>query len=245
MPLGLMEAANADCTILAPERRACGDALRCDRARPSRFGPRALADPAGARLRQLAAGAARSRPARGLIDAALFDRRRRARAVARGGARGAAGQQFLDPAGAARAAAHARRAIVEYDIPLRAVADYGSRGIRHAARLDRAVRRALPRSGLRQRRPIVEDRRPRAHLRGVHRRADRVDRKSGLAPGRSALAAIPRRCPAAAVRRRELRLAAAAPGGVARRRIGGDRRSGRGPICRRRRAFARGFAFPT
>ena len=194
------------------ERRACGDAVRCDRARPPRFGPRAVADAARARLRQLAPGAARSRPVRGLIDAALLDRRRGARAVARGGARGRVGSTV--PRTGGRRARGRARAPDDLRIrhPVARRRRLRQRGIPHAVRLDRAVRAALPRSRLHQRRPIVEDRRPGAQLRGVHRRAHRVDRKSGLAPGRAALAAFPRRGPAAAVRRREPRFAAACSG---------------------------------
>ena len=247
VPLGLIEAANAGCTVLAPERRARGGAVRCDRARAPRLGPRAVADAARARFRQLARGAARSAPVRRTRSTprCLTDVEERElwRAVV---LESASGRQFLEPSGAARAARARAPGDLRIRHPVRAVADYGTE--ESPTLLDWIERfaqrcRAL---GCISADRVAEDRRPNAHLRRAHRRAHRVDRKSGLAAGRPALAARPRRCAAAAVGRRERAVRRALlQGGVARRRTGGDRGVGAVAICRRCRTFAPGSAFLT
>ena len=126
MPLGLMEAANADCTILAPNAELAAtlfDAIeRAHRDSGRELWPTPRVRDFGSWLREqhVRGQFADSSTPRCLTD---VEERELWRAVVLDGA---SGQQFLEPAGAARAAAHARRTIVEYDIPLRAVADYGS-----------------------------------------------------------------------------------------------------------------------
>ncbi len=126
MPLGLMEAANADCTILAPNAELAAtlfDAIeRAHRDSGRELWPTPRVRDFGSWLQEqhVRGQLADSSTPRCLTD---VEERELWRAVVLDGA---SAQQFLEPAGAARAAAHARRTIFEYDIPLRAVADYGS-----------------------------------------------------------------------------------------------------------------------
>lgn len=126
MALGLMEATNADCTILAPNAELAAtlfDAIeRAHRDSGRELWPTPRVRDFGSWLREqhLRRQFADSSTPRCLTD---VEERELWRAVVLDAD---SGQQFLEPAGAARAAAQARRAIFEYDIPLRAVADYGS-----------------------------------------------------------------------------------------------------------------------
>ncbi len=126
MPPGLMEAANADCTILVPNIELAAmlfDAIeRAHRASGRELWPTPRVRDFGSWLREqhIRRQFADSSTPRCLTD---VEERELWRAVVLDGD---SAQRFLEPAGAARAAARARRAIFEYDIPLRAVAGYGT-----------------------------------------------------------------------------------------------------------------------
>ncbi len=213
---------------------------------PTGFRPRGMADTAGARFRQLAEGAARAAAIGGLIDPALLDRRRRARAVAGGGARRAIPlQRFLEPAGAARAAR--ARAGRSSSTAFRCAPSPATAPRNRARLLDwsRALRRIAAGLCAASAPTSCEDR-DRAHT-SAERTAEPIAwiESPRMAAGRPALAASPCRCPAAAVRRSERAASPrvlqadspdaelAAIAAWARTNLAGDIQ-----------AFGRGFAFP-
>jgi len=123
---GLIEAANAGYTVLAPTTELAAslfDAIERAHRNSGRDiwpTPRVRDFGSWLRERQIRHQFADSSALRCLTD--IEERELWRRVVLEG----ESSQQFLEPAGAARAARHARRAMYDYDIPISAVAAYGT-----------------------------------------------------------------------------------------------------------------------